>query len=81
MTKKKTKQRKMRPGCLPLEVFKEHPTERRHWDRPRTQRRVYISSLAWKHLWFLQEELEGVYGERDVCVSVDVYSKATTYSS
>lgn len=52
-------------GRFPLKVFfQAHPTDRKPPGRLITYRRDYISLLAWKHLGFPQEELEGVAGER-----------------
>jgi len=60
---------RMPPGCLPLEVFRACPTGRRPRGRPRTRWRDYISHLAWEHLGILQEKLESVAGENDVCLA------------
>ena len=46
------------------------PPERRPRGRTRTHWRGYISHLAWERLWFSQEELESVAGEKDVWVSL-----------
>jgi len=56
----------MPPGRFPFEVFRACPTGRRTQGRPRTRWRDYKSRLAWDHLRILQEELEGVAGEKDV---------------
>ncbi|KAK3543058.1 hypothetical protein QTP70_010549 [Hemibagrus guttatus] len=50
----------MPPGCLPGEVFRACPTEKRPWGRPRTCWRDYVSRLTWGHLGIPLEELEEV---------------------
>jgi len=60
----------MLPGRLPLEIFRARPTGRRPRGGPRTNRRDYISLLAWERLRIPQEELESVAGEREVWVSL-----------
>jgi len=47
-------------------VFQVRLAGRRPRGRPRACRKDYISHLAWEHLGVPQEELESIFGERDV---------------
>ncbi|PWA22456.1 hypothetical protein CCH79_00015395 [Gambusia affinis] len=61
---------RMPPGHLLGEVFRARPTGRRHWGRPRTHWRDYVSQLAWEKLGIPLEELEQMAGEREFWASL-----------
>ncbi|KAK3524961.1 hypothetical protein QTP86_011742 [Hemibagrus guttatus] len=57
-------------GRLPGEVFRACPTGKRPQGRPRTRWSDYVSRLAWERLGVPPEELEEVFGEREVWASL-----------
>ncbi|KAK3538164.1 hypothetical protein QTP70_032558 [Hemibagrus guttatus] len=61
---------RMPPGRLPGEVFRACPTGKRPRGRPRTRWRDYVPWLTWERLGILPEELEEVFGEREVSASL-----------
>lgn len=56
----------MSPGHLPRQVFRACPTRRRPQGRLRTHWRHYVSRLGRERFGIPSEELEDVYGEKDV---------------
>ncbi|KAK3529874.1 hypothetical protein QTP86_007288 [Hemibagrus guttatus] len=61
---------RMPPGHLSGEVFRACPTGKRPQGKPRTRWRDYVSRLAWECLGVPPEELEEVYGQREVWASL-----------
>ena len=60
----------MPPGRLPREVFLACPAGRKPQGRPRTRWSDFVTRLAKERFGILPEELEEVFGEKEVLASL-----------